>query len=333
LLAAFLLISIMIGGCTSMQNETVITPKVEKYPDKPIILIVPYSAGGGLDITARILEKTAVKYLGQPLTIINKPGGAGTIGWNELAGSAPDGYTIGMTVTDILLPSLYGPTKYNYPTAIEPLAQTTVIPFVMAIQADQPWQTLDDLVTYAKTHPTQLKFGHSGIGSLNHIVGEMLAHATGITLEQVPFRGATEFTSALLGGHIQIIFTNPAVIKEQVKSGTVRALAVTGDKRLKDPVFAHIPTFKEQGFDIVLDQWYGIAVPKELPIGLKTTLTERLKVMITSPEFIQNMENLGMQVEYLGPKESQLKWISDSQKLTRAIQETGIVDLINSQKQ
>jgi tripartite-type tricarboxylate transporter receptor subunit TctC len=139
-----LLISIMIGGCTMMEPKTVTT--TSKYPEKPITIIVPFSAGGGMDLLARALEKTSLQHLGQPLIVLNKPGGAGTIAWDELAGATPDGYTIGITGVEVILQPLYSPTKYNYPTALEPLVQVSSHPMVMVVQAEQPWQNVDDLV-------------------------------------------------------------------------------------------------------------------------------------------------------------------------------------------
>lgn len=323
-------LSVLLGGCTSMPNKTTVTMK--KYPEKPITLIVPFSAGGGLDLIARTMEKFAPKYLGQPLTIVNKPGGAGAIAWNELVTSTPDGYTLAMTGIDLLLPSLYGPTKYDYRTAIQPLAQITSQPLILVVQANQPWQTLDDVIAYAKAHPGQVNLGHVGVGSIIHVVGEMFAHDADITLEQVPFRGASESIAALLGGHVQLVFTTSAVIREYVKDGTLKALAVTGEHRLTDPLFAQTPTFKELGVNIKFGNWYGVAAPKELPADIKSDLATRFKAMIADPEFKTSIENMGLQIDYLDPNESEEKWLTESQELSTAIQETGILDQISAQK-
>jgi len=324
------LISILIGGCSDIQNKTATT--TAKYPTKPITIIVPFSAGGGLDLLARALEKMAPKYLGQPLIVVNKPGGAGTIGWNELTSASPDGYTLGITAVDLLMQPLYGPTKYHYPTALEPLVQVSAFSSVMVVQAEQPWQDVDAVIKYARQYPGQLKFGHNGIGSLPHVIGEAFSKTTNITLEQVPFRGDSEVTVALLGKHIEIAFVNPSTAKEQIKNGTLRALAVAGEQRLTDPDLAQIPTFKEQGFDIVLTNWFGVASPKGLPPEVKTKLTEGFKAIIADPEFKNNMDQLGLQVEYLDPKESEAKWLADSAKLAKTVQETGISDRIKAQK-
>jgi tripartite-type tricarboxylate transporter receptor subunit TctC len=318
------------GGCTNMQSKT--TNAIKSYPNKPITIIVPFSAGGGLDLLARSLEKMAPKYLGQPLVVVNKPGGDGTIGWNELVNANPDGYTFGISAIDLLVQPLYGTTKYHYPTALEPIAQVTSAPLIMVVPAEQSWQDLDAVIKYAKQHPRQLKCGNSGIGSPSHIIGATFANVAGITLEQVPFRGANDTTVALLGNHIQIGFVNPATVKEQIKNGTLIALATTGEQRLTDPDLAHIPTFKEQGFDIVLNNWFGVAAPKELPPQIKTKLEEGFKAMIADPEFKANVENLGLQVEYLNSEDSKEKWRLDGDKLANTIQETGILEQIKAQK-
>jgi tripartite-type tricarboxylate transporter receptor subunit TctC len=330
LLVALLLSILIIGGCSTMENKTVAT--TSKYPEKPITLVVTFGVGGGMDLVARLLEKTAPTHLGQPLVIVNKPGGAGTLGWNEVAGAAPDGYTIGMTGIEVLLQPLYGPTKYHYPTALDPLVQVSESSMAMAIQAEQPWENLDDFIAYARQHPGEIKFGHAGIGSITHVAGETFAKAADIQLDSVPFQSGTESTANLLGGHVQVIFTSPALVKEHLRNGTLRTLAIAGEQRLLDPVFTGIPTFKEQGLDVIGTSWFGIAAPKGLPSDVKNKLTNGLKAIINEPEFQKNIEQLGLQVNYLGPKESEEKWLTDSQKFTKTVQETGILEKIKAQK-
>jgi tripartite-type tricarboxylate transporter receptor subunit TctC len=330
LLIACLLIILILGGCTNMQDKTVTT--TTKFPDKPITLIVPFGVGGGMDLVARLLEKSAPTHLGQPLVIINKPGGAGALGWNELASAVPDGYTLGISGAEILLQPLYGQTKYHYPTALEPIAQISESPQILAVLASQPWENINDLIEYAKQHPGQLKFGHAGVGSINHIVGESFGKNAAIHIEQVPYQSAAEVMTSLLGGHVQIAILTAALGKEQMKSGIVRTLAIGSEQRLTDPVFANVPTFKEQGFNIVDRGWFGIAAPKDLPLEVKNKLADGFKAIINEPEFKKNIENLGLEVNYLGSKESAVRWLDDGEKLTKTVQETGILDKINEQK-
>jgi tripartite-type tricarboxylate transporter receptor subunit TctC len=325
-----LLSMLLIGGCRNLQDKKVAVNK--NYPDKPITFIVPFGIGGGTDLVARLLEKAAPTHLGQPLVIINRPGASGTLGWNELSGASPDGYTIGITGTELLLQPLYGPAKYYYPTALEPLAQIVSLSMVMAVKSEQPWQNVDDLVMYAKQHPGEIKYGHTGVGGLGHVAGEAFAKTANIHLEQVPFQSGAEATASLLGGHVQVVFLNPASIKEHLKSGMVKVLAVSGEQRLTDPVYTAIPTFKEQGFNVVYDNWYAVAAPKGLPAEIKNKLVVGLKAMINDPEFKKNIEQLGLQISYLGPKESEEIWLTDSEKLAKTVQETGILNKIKEQK-
>lgn len=329
-LLSILLCTIMLtGGCGMGGKESAAEVK---YPVKPITVIVPFAAGGGLDMVARTLEKSAQKHLGQPFVVVNKPGGAATIGMNELAGANPDGYTIGIVPVSVMLQPLYGPTRYHYPTALEPLAKVVSAPAIISTLASQPWQNINDLVAYAKKHPGEIKFGHPGLGTSPHITGEAFARETGIDIVQVPFKGDSESLAALLGGHIQLIITTPTSIKEHMKNGTLRILGVAEEKRLTIPGFENVPTLKEQGVNVAYSFWNGIGAPKGLPAAEKAKLAAGLKEMINDPVFKRDMESVGMPVEYLGPDEFSDEWIRDNAKLTKIVKETGIAELIAAQK-
>lgn len=325
-------ISIILSGCSEQDIQKTPDNKTATFPEKPITLIVGFSVGSGSDLVARSLEKVAQKHLGQPLIIANKPGGAGALGWNELAGANPDGYTLGITAGDMLLLPLYGSSKYDYITALQPLAQINSVPLLSVVQANQPWQSLNDLIQDAKAHPGKLKFANGGIGGFTHVLGESVAQAAGITIDQVPFAGGGEAASALLGGHVDLTFVNPMIIKEHIKAGTVRALAVTGDHRLDDPLLGQIPTFKEQGLEVSLNNWFGVAIPKEVPAELKNKLADSFKAMVTDPDFTANMNNLGLKVEYLGPQQSQDKWLANNQSLNLTLNASGVLEKIKAQK-
>jgi tripartite-type tricarboxylate transporter receptor subunit TctC len=323
--------AIMMGGCNMGAKESMVS---ETYPSKPITIIVPFAAGSSLDMLARTLEKSAQKQLGQPLVVVNMPGGGATIGMNELAGAKPDGYTIGVVATSAILQPLIGQTRYHYPTALEPLVNVVSSPVVVATLAEKPWKNLSELVSYAKQHPGEIKFGHGGLGTSTHVTGETFAREAGITIKQVPFRGGeSESLAALLGGHVQLIGVyNPAVIKEHVKSGTIRILGVAEENRITIPGFEDVPTFKEQGIDVAFNFWTGIAAPKGMPLAEKARLISGLREMINDPDFKENMEKMGMSVYYLGPEDFGDRWIADNIKLTKIVKETGIAELIASQK-
>ena len=318
------------GGC-GMQGKP--AASTNKYPTKPITLIVPYAAGGSADMMARAMEKAGNKHLGQPFVVKNITGGSGMLAWNELAGSDADGYTLGVTSAGVILQPLYGQTRYHYPSALDPLARIAYFPIVVAVLADKPWQNIDDLIQYAKANPDEIKCGHPGLGTTNHIVGEMLAKEAGVNIAQVPFgKGESESLAALLGGHVQLIVTNASVIKEYVKTGRVKVLAATTENRLSEPEFRSAPTFKEQGFNIVFTLWYGIGAPKELPKDVKRVLEEKLKAIVHDDEFKDNMKQLGMTVEYLGAEDSVDKWILETREMDKIVRETGIAERIAAQK-
>lgn len=325
-----LFISLIIFWCMLVMTRS--CGMEAEYPAKPITVIVPFAAGGGLDMVARTLEKSAQQHLGQPFVVVNKPGGAATIGMNELAGASPDGYTVGIVPLSVMLQPMYGQTRYHYPTALEPLAKVVSAPAIISTLVNQPWKNIDELVAYARKHPGEIKFGHPGLGTSPHITGEAFALIAGIDIVQVPFKGDSESLAALLGGHIQLIITTPSSIKEHMKNRTIRTLGVASEKRLTIPGFESVPTLEEQGIHVAFNFWNGIAAPKGLPAAEKARLTAGLKAMINDPAFIRDMENVGMPVEYLGPKEFSEEWITDNAELTKIVNETGIANLIAAQK-
>jgi len=175
---------------------------------------------------------------------------------------------------------------------LDPLAKVATAPATIRTLANQPWTNINDLITYAKKHPGEIKFGHAGLGSSSHIAGEMFAQETGIDIVQVPFKEDAESLVALLGGHIQLIITGtPTVLKEYSNNGTIRLLGVFEEKRLSIPGLETVPTLKEQGINVALSFWNGIAAPKGLPLTEKARLAAALKQMISNPSFKKDMES------------------------------------------
>ena len=313
-----------------MRDES--TNTAVNYPVKPITMIVPFGVGGNGDIIARVMEKAVVKHFGHTLVITNIPGGGGTVGWNKLIDAKPDGYTIGITTTGIILQALYGPTKYHYPTSLEPIAQIGVLPIVAAVLADKPWDNINDLVEYANQHPGEIKCGNPGSGMPRHVVAELFAQEAGIDITQVPLNEGAETLANFFDGHVQLLFAMPVEIKEHVKNGKIKVLAVASEKRLTDPEFKNVPTFREQGLDVMLDGWAGIGAPKGLPSDVKNKLAEGFRAIICDPQFQENMHELGVTVEYLDPQEFDAKWIVENARLTKVIKETGVAERIAAQK-
>lgn len=312
-------VSLLMFGCAKGGKEET---AAAKYPTKPIQMIVPMPAGGASDLAARAMEKVSKDHLGQQLVIVNKPGAGGALGFNDLVESKGDGYTVGLTATNMLLQPLYGGTKHNYPEATEPIAQAVFNNIAVAVSADAPWKTLAELIQYVKQNPGQLKYAHTNVGSLPHVVSYMFMEETGTKMEAVPFQGGADALTAFLGGHVQVNFAQFSEMRNHVKEGKVRILAVASEKRL--PNFPDIPTFKEQGVNIVAATWFGVAAPKGMSEAVKGKLAEGFKNIINDPSFKKMAEDIGYYVEYLGPNEFSAKWKKETEAYGKIIKSSGL---------
>lgn len=316
-----------LGGCSNIAARK---PAVEEYPSHQIKIIAPFGAGGGVDSQARALQKVAIKYLNQPIVVINKPGGGGNIGLYEIAKSSPDGYTWGIASPEVIFHSVYGTAKHHYLTALDPIAQISSAPFFLVVNAESPWNSVEDIIEYGKSTP--LKFSHGGIGSASHVVGEVFGKLNHIKTLQVPFKQSSEKIGMLLGKHVDATFTSLAPVKEHIKAGKLKVLASTGSKRLEDPLFSTVPTFKELGMDIEYTDWYGIATSKPLPPDIKAKLAANLKEMILDPEVKTALKSIDVQIEYLGTEDFQKKWIQEADRLKKIVTETGVLEQIKQQQ-
>jgi tripartite-type tricarboxylate transporter receptor subunit TctC len=298
---------------------------------KPINMIVPFNPGGSSDLVGRTVAKVSTKYLGQPMVILNKPGAAATLGLNMLVESRPDGYTIGITNSGMILQPLVG-SRYNYATELQALAQAGFIPFVFAVRADAPWKDLAEFTAYAKQHPGAIKYGHTGIGNTAHSAPEHYAKLAGLKMDPIPFTGGSPLIAALLGGHIHAIMNNPVDLQQHIKAGKIRVLAVADEKRIAHPQYTNVPTFKEFGYPVNAILWQGLGGPKNLPPDVLKPLADGLKAMMNDPETKKAIEDLGLIFEYLGPEEFGKKWVDEQARLKEVLTETGILEQMKSQK-
>lgn len=301
------------------------------YPDKPIKVVVPYSPGGSTDAVGRTVARVAEKYLGQPFVIENKPGAGGMIGLNAVVEAEPDGYTIGITNSGLVTQSLYGSNKHDYPTALEALGQVGEIPFVFAVNSKSKFKDLKDLVAYAKQHPKEVKYGITGVGNTAHLGPKYIELEAGIKMASVNFDGGAPLLAALLGGHIDGAANNPVDLREHLKAGKARVLAVFGDKRLPYDWIKDAPTAREQGYDIIMTLWQGLGGPKGMPADVKAKLADGIGKIIQDPETQKAISNLGLEPVYLDADAFAKKWLEEQKRMRRLVTETGVLDLIKSQ--
>ena len=241
-------------------------PALAAFPDKPIRMVVPFAPGGGTDLVARAMGITMGEDLGQPVIVDNKPGGSTIIGTDAVAKSAPDGYTIGLSSGSVLsaIPLMTSKFPFDWQNDLTLLTLVARVREVLVVHPSVPASSLRQLVDYAKANPRKLSFGSAGIGTITHMAVELLRIEAGIDVVHVPYRGAAPAVKDLLGGHIQMIVLDVPVLLPHIRSGAVKALAVTSATRTD--ALPGVPTTAEAGFKTVLsDNWYGAVAPAGLP--------------------------------------------------------------------
>lgn len=305
----------------------------QAYPQRPIRVIVPFPAGGATDVMGRIVAKAVEVRLGKPLIIENKPGAGTMTGLNELVGARPDGYTIGMVTSTMVLQPLYGGSRHDYPTALQPLAQITVTPPVLVTGSDTPWKTAQALIADAMANPRKIKYGITGFGNSSHIGPTQLARVAGIEIEPVSFDGGGTLLTALLGGHIAVSAGSAVDYKPHIEGGKLRPLLNFGPERSQDPLYKDVPTAKELGYEAEIVSWTGVAAPKGVPAEIAGKLNETFTAVMADPEVKAAIAKLGSEPVHLDAAGFGARWASETIKLRQVVTETGILELVKSQKQ
>ena len=259
-------------------------PLPQDYPAKPIRLIVPWVAGGGTDIVARIITQRLAENLGQPIVIDNRPGANGIIG-AEIAAKAPaDGYTMVLhAVEHFINASVYGKLPYDTVKDIAPVTMVATHYLVLIVSPAAPTKSVAELVALAKSKPDQLNFGSWGTGSLAQLSGELLKSMTAASMTHVPFKGAPQAATDVMAGRISFMFTTMPTGLPQIQAGRLRALAVTSAQRL--PFLADVPTMIESGYPgFEVQSWRGLYVPAKTPRRVIDMLHDQTVKVIQIPE-------------------------------------------------
>jgi tripartite-type tricarboxylate transporter receptor subunit TctC len=278
----------------------------QNFPEKPVTLIVPWSAGGGTDVAMRSLADATSRHLGQRVVVENKAGASGTIGPASMAkNSRPDGYTVSqMPIPVFRLPHMTK-TEFDPMTDFTWIINLTGYTFGVVVRADAPWKTWQDFIAYARANPGKVTYGTPGNGTSLHITMEDVALREGIKWLQVPFKGNADATAALLGGHI-MASADSTGWAELVDAGKLRMLVTWGAQRTKR--WPQVPTLKELGYDIVSVSPYGIAGPKGMDPKVVKILHDAFKKGLEEPAFQKTLERLDQQENFYMNSEDYAKY-------------------------
>lgn len=255
------------------------------YPTKPIHLVVPFTPGGSTDILARAIGAELAKAWGQAVVIDNVPGAGGSMGADRVAKAPADGYTLlmGHIGTLAVNPSLYPTLPYNPVKDFAPVAWVARVPNLLAVHPSVKAANLKELVALAKSRPGQLNYGSGGNGSAANLATEYFKLQTGTSLLHIPYKGTAPAVTDLVGGQIQVLFSGAPAVLPFVKSGQLRALAVSSPQRLE--ALPDLPTVAESGYkDFEADQWYGVVAPAGTPRDIVARLNSQINLALASPE-------------------------------------------------
>lgn len=277
--------------------------KAAEYPDHAIKMVVPFAAGGGTDVLARIIAQNLNSKWGQPVVVENQPGASGAIGTRAVMKAAPDGYTLLMASTGALMAVSAGAGEgpFDVNKYLTPIVIGAAPPYLLVASPTLPVKSTADLVRYAKEKPDGLTFGSSGVGAASHLSGLLFASETGIKLLHIPYKGTGPAVSDLLGGRIDIMFAPGPVVQQFVASGQLKALGVTDTQRSK--FYPDVPTVADgvPGYESV--GWFGLLAPPNTPPAIVKKINEVIVAAMQTQEFRDHLATLGAEPKPQTPEE------------------------------
>jgi len=267
------------------------------YPDKQVRLLVGFAAGGPADIAARIVADGLTEALGKPIVVENVTGAAGNVAADRVAKAAPDGYTLTMAASSTIATnvSLYDKLPFDPVKDFAPVSQVCFTPNILALNNDVPARSLQELVALARARPGELTFGSAGVGTSQHLAGELFKTMAGVNLQHVPYRGITQVMPDLLGGRLTMVFGNISAVLPLMREDKLRAMAITSIKR--SSFVPNLPTLAEQGFPgFDATAWFGLMAPAGTPAPIVAKLHAETVKILARPEVRDKFGVLGMEV-------------------------------------
>jgi tripartite-type tricarboxylate transporter receptor subunit TctC len=297
--------------------------RAQVYPVRPVRIIVPFAPAGTTDIVARIIAQWLSERLGQQFVIENRPGGGGNPGTEAVVHAPPDGYTLlSINVTAAINATLFDKLSFNFIRDIAPIANIIRVANVLVVNPSFPAKTVPEFIAYAKANPGRISLASAGIGSSNHLAGELFKAMAGVSLNHVPYRGGGPAVADLLGGQVDVTFAVVATVIEYIKSGKLRALAVTSTTR--QDVLPDIPPMAEflAGYEAM--DWYGLFAPKNTSDEVIGKLNNEINAALADPKMKGRLADLGGTVAPGSPFDLQRLVADDTEKWSKVIRAAGI---------
>jgi tripartite-type tricarboxylate transporter receptor subunit TctC len=295
---------ILMGAVALAMVQMSAAASAQDFPTGPIQIVVPFSAGGNVDVTARAVAPVMSEILGEAVVVENRTGAGGMIGAESVMSAEPDGHTLmmGSNSTVSVGPNLYGNWPYDPVDDVRPISIIQFVPFALVVREDSDIESLEDLLERAEAEPGAITQAHAGTGTSNHLVSELFKLRTGAEFLFVPYQGGAPAMTDLLGGQVDTYFDQASTTVQHVEGGRVRVLAVTSEERW--PALPDVPTFAELGVeDFVVMNVTGLVGPAGMPDAVVDRLHEATVEALENPEVRERLEGLGVQVEGSTPEE------------------------------
>jgi len=297
----------------------------ETWPSKPVTLVVPFPPGGTTDVLARALGDKLGASIGQPVIVENKPGAGATLGADYVAKGKADGYTLLIgAVHHTIASSVYKKLPYDFQKDFAPVTTVALVPNVLVVNAATPAKNVAELVALAKSQPGKLTYGSNGNGTAQHLIGTQFENNTGTELIHVPYKGSGPLTTDLIGGQITMSFDTVTPVLQHIKSGKLRALAVTTGKRAS--VLPDVPTLAEaglKGFDI--GTWFGVLAPAATPKDVVARLNAEMVKVIRSDDFRARMAEIGAEPIGNTPEQMAKQIKDETEKFAKLVKQANVV--------
>lgn len=331
-MAAILVISSVTGcGNTKTDPQVSGTKQAQSYPSSEIKWLVPYTAGGSSDQMARLIAKYAKNYIGVDIVIENVGGGGGNVGLSQFVttSNVNDGYNITSFNTTANLQPIYGTCDYDWLEELTPLALCVSIPIVVAVPGSSPFDTIEELIDYAKANPGSIQYGHAGIGSITNVAGEQFCLEAGIKMTAVPFGSGADALTAVMGSQIDVDVAALSEVLTYGQSGELKILALCTETVIES--MPEVPTLVAKGYNVDQKVTQGIAAGKDTDQAYVEVLDEGLGKIINDENFQKELRDFGMDVEYLNASDFSSFLKEQREIFTSVVTDSGILELVKEQ--